>query len=120
MSLIAHRHNSARSSNARLAALRALFHYAALRHPEHAQLICTGKGRKERCVPLTSANVAILNTWCRERGGSWDDSLFPTRTGRRLSDDAVAARLALYRDVAAQGCPSLQEPDRLLAFLEGL
>ena len=34
---------------------------------------------------------------------------FPTRTGRRLSDDAVAARLALYRDVAAQGCPSLQE-----------
>ena len=33
------RHNSARSSNARLAALRSLFHYAALRHPEHAQLI---------------------------------------------------------------------------------
>ena len=33
------RHNSARSSNARLAALRSLFRYAALRHPEHAQLI---------------------------------------------------------------------------------
>ena len=33
------RHNSARSSNARLAALRSLFHYAALRHPEYAQLI---------------------------------------------------------------------------------
>jgi site-specific recombinase XerD len=33
------RHNSARSRNARLAALRSLFRYAALRHPEHAQLI---------------------------------------------------------------------------------
>ena len=33
------RHKSARSGNTRLAALRSLFRYAALRHPEHAQLI---------------------------------------------------------------------------------
>ena len=33
------RHNSTRSRNALLAALRSLFRYAALRHPEHAQLI---------------------------------------------------------------------------------
>ena len=33
------RDNVARSRNARLAALRSLFRYAALRHPEHAQLI---------------------------------------------------------------------------------
>ena len=127
------RGNSARSRNARLAALRSLFRYAALRHPEHAQLIqqvlaipqkrfdrapvsfltlaetsallaapdpgrwegrrdralltlaaqtglrlseltgltcsdiqlaatahvrCTGKGRKQRCVPLTPATAA--------------------------------------------------------------
>ncbi len=180
--LEANRHNSARSRNARLAALRSLFRYAALRHPEHAQLIalvlaipqkrsdkaqvsfldpeevdallaapdlsrwegrrdhalialalqtglrlseliglrrgdvelgngahvrCTGKGRKHRCVPLTKANVAILRAWCRERGGLVDEPLFPTRRGRRLSDDAVAARVALYRDIAAQRCPSL-------------
>ena len=37
--LEADRHNSARSRNTRLAALRSLFRYAALRHPEHAQLI---------------------------------------------------------------------------------
>jgi site-specific recombinase XerD len=37
--LEAGRGNSARSRNARLAALRSLFRYAALRHPEHAQLI---------------------------------------------------------------------------------
>jgi site-specific recombinase XerD len=176
------RHNAARSRNARLAALRSLFRFAALRHPEHAQLIaqvlalpqkrsdkrqvsflephevdallaapdlrrsegrrdhalialavqtglrlseftglmcadiqlgpgahvhCNGKGRKERCVPLTTANVAILHVWLRERAGRPDQPLFPTRTGRRLSDDAVAARLALYKDIAAQRCPSL-------------
>jgi site-specific recombinase XerD len=33
------RHNSARSCNARLAALRSFFRFAALRHPEHAGLI---------------------------------------------------------------------------------
>jgi integrase len=37
--LQADRHNSARSRNTRLAALRSLFGYAALRHPEHAELI---------------------------------------------------------------------------------
>lgn len=33
------RHNSVRTRNARLAAIHSLFHYAALRHPEHAALI---------------------------------------------------------------------------------
>ncbi|RZL71327.1 MAG: integrase [Rhodococcus sp. (in: high G+C Gram-positive bacteria)] len=33
------RHNSIRTRNARLAAIRSLFRYAALRHPEHAGLI---------------------------------------------------------------------------------
>jgi site-specific recombinase XerD len=180
--LEADRHNTARSRNSRLAAVRSLFRYAALRHPEHAQLIaqvlaipqkrsdkkqicflepeevdallaapsrgrwegrrdhallalavqtglrlseliglrctdielasgphvrCQGKGRKQRCVPLTSGNVAILRVWCRERGGGPDDPLFPTRTGRRLSDDAVAARVTLYGNIAGEHCSSL-------------
>jgi site-specific recombinase XerD len=33
------RHNTARTRNARLAAIRSLFHYSALRHPEHAAVI---------------------------------------------------------------------------------
>jgi integrase/recombinase XerD len=33
------RHNSARTRNTRLAAIRSLFRYAALRHPEHAESI---------------------------------------------------------------------------------
>jgi len=176
------RHNSPRSRNTRLAALRSLFHYAALRHPEHAQLIqqvlaipqkrfdktnvafleleevnallaapdlgrwegrrdralialavqtglrlseltgltcgdielghgahvrCTGKGRKQRCVPLTASTVAVLRVWIKERGDVRDDPLFPTRTGRRLSDDAVEARIATHKLVAEQHCPSL-------------
>jgi site-specific recombinase XerD len=176
------RHNSARSRNARLAALRSLFRYAALRHPEHAQLIqqvlaipqkrftrtpvaflspaevdallaapdtsrwegrrdralmtlavqtglrlseligldcgdvqlgagpyvrCLGKGRKQRCTPLTTSTAALLRTWLRERGNLRDEPLFPTRTGRRLSDDAVEHRVAVHKTRATQQCPSL-------------
>lgn len=177
------RHNSARSRNTRLAALRSLFGYAALRHPEHAELIsqvlaipqkrfdkttvsflndqevkallnapdmarwegrrdralmtlavqtglrlseliglncsdvdlgtaahvhCLGKGRKERCVPLTASTVAVLRVWIQERAGRRDEPLFPTRTGRRLSDDAVERRVATHKVLAGERCPSLQ------------
>lgn len=179
-----HRRNSARSRNARLAALHSLYRYAALRHPEHAHLIgqvlaipqkrfertvvpfldaaeldallaapdptrwegrrdramltlaaqtglrlseligldrgdvhldagahvrCTGKGRKQRCVPLAKPTTAILRTWIKERGGELDDPLFPTRTGRRLSDDAVSNRVAIYKKRAERDCPSLTD-----------
>ena len=73
---------------------------------------CTGKGRKQRCVPLTAANVAILRVWRQERDGLHDEPLFPTRTGRRLSDDAVEARVAIYKAIAAERCPTLT-PKRL-------
>ena len=177
------RHNSARSRNTRLAALRSLFGYAALRHPEHAELIrqvlaipqkrydkttvsfltdvevkallgapdlgrwegrrdralmalavqtglrlseliglnggdvqlgtgahvrCRGKGRKERCVPLTASTVGVLRVWVQERAGRLDEPLFPTRTGRRLSDDAVERRVDTHKALADQRCPSLQ------------
>jgi site-specific recombinase XerD len=176
------RQNTARTRNNRLAAVRALFRYAALRHPEHAEVIarvlaipqkrhdkaiitflthreaqallaapdpgrwegrrdrallavtvqtglrlaeltglncgdvtlgtgahlsCTGKGRKQRVVPLTTNSVAVLRTWTRERAGHADDPLFPTRTGRRLSPDAVQRRVALHVGTASDRCPSL-------------
>ena len=147
------RHNGARTRNARLAAIRSLFRYAALRHPENAALIqrvlaipparfdktvvsfltcreaeallaapdlarwvgrrdhallavaiqtglrvseltaltradvhlgtgphvrCTGKGRKERCTPLTTQVARALRAWLDERGGGQGDPLFPT------------------------------------------
>jgi site-specific recombinase XerD len=178
------RHNTARTRNNRLAAIRALFSYAALRHPEHAELIarvlaipqkrhdkvivtflthteaqallaapdparwegrrdrallalavqtglrlteltsldcsditlgtgahltCMGKGRKQRTVPLTTNTVAVLRTWTRERGGLPNDALFPTRTGKRLSPDAVQRRVGIHVTTATEHCPSLAQ-----------
>ena len=176
------RHNSTRTRNVRLTAIRSLFSYAALRHPEHALLIqrvlaiptkrfekrivtflssaevdaliaapdqsrwegrrdrvlmllaiqtglrvseltglncsdvtlsiganvrCEGKGRKQRAVPLTAAVAALLQVWLSERAGRPNDPLFSTRTGRRLSRDAVALRVSTHTATAAESCPSL-------------
>ena len=176
------RHNSIRTRNVRLTAIRSLFSYAALRHPEHALLIqrvlaippkrfdkrivtfltapevdaltaapdqtrwegrrdrvllllaiqtglrvseltglncadvtlgtganvrCEGKGRKQRAVPLASPVEKVLRDWLTERAGRAVDPLFPTRTGRRLSRDAIALRVSTHAATAAQRCPSL-------------
>jgi site-specific recombinase XerD len=177
------RHNSVRTRNVRLTAIRSLFSYAALRHPEHALLIqrvlaippkrfdkrivtfltppevealiaapdtsrwegrrdralmllaiqtglrvseliglncgdvtlgtganvrCEGKGRKQRAVPLTGPVEALLRSWLTERAGQSADPLFPTRTGRRLSRDAIALRVGTHAATAVQRCPSLR------------
>jgi site-specific recombinase XerD len=177
------RGNTARTRNARLGAIRSLFRFAALRHPEHAELIqqvlaipqkrfvkkaisfltakelealvaapdtttwegrrdrtlmvlgaqtglrvsellglnrddvvlgagahvrCVGKGRKERAVPLTGGTQAVLREWLRERGGLADNPVFPTRTGRRLSRDAVERRVSTHAHRAEDRCASLR------------
>lgn len=176
------RHNSTRTRNARLTAIRSLFHYASLQHPEHADLIqrvlaippkrfdkptvsfldqneisaiidapdltrwegrrdramilltiqtglrvseliglncgditlgagaqvqCEGKGRKQRAVPLTITTNAVMRTWTTERAGGTHDPLFPTRTGRRLSRDAVERLVSKHAATAATRCPTL-------------
>ena len=170
------RHNSPRTRNLRLTAIRSLFKYAALHHPEHAAVIarvlaippkrfekrtvtyltsaeaarsstrptdsagkaaattpcspspshaglrvseligldcddvvlgtgahvrCHGKGRKQRAVPLTNDAQAVLATWLGERAGRPHDPLFSTRTGRRLSRDAVEQRVSTHAKTAA-------------------
>jgi integrase/recombinase XerD len=67
-----------------------------------------GKGRKERVAPLTSQTVAVLKIWTRERGGLPADPLFPTRTGRPLTRDAIERRLAKHVNSAEPHCPSLR------------
>lgn len=178
------RHNSVRTRNLRLTAIRSLFRYAALCHPEHAAVIervlaipakrfekrtisfltateatalidapdqarwegrrdrallilglqtglrvseitgldcgdivlgtgthlrCEGKGRKQRGVPLTRQVQAVLRVWLAERGGDPADPLFPARTGRRLSRDAVERRVSIHAATATQRCLSLQD-----------
>ena len=68
---------------------------------------CHGKLRKQRATPLTTQTVAVLTVWLREHDCGPTDPLFPTRTGRPLSTDAVAWLLAKHAALAAQGCPSL-------------
>jgi site-specific recombinase XerD len=177
------RGNSIRTRNARLAAIRSLFKYAALRHPEHAATIervlaippkrfqralltfltepeidallaapdlstwtgrrdramlllaaqtglraselialtcgdvhlgagphlsCLGKGRKQRITPLTQQTVAVVRTWLAERAGQRHEPLFPTRTGRALSRDAIEHRIAIHADTASASCPALK------------
>lgn len=70
-------------------------------------LRCRGKGRKERCTPLTSVTVKVLRTWLRERGGESGDPLFPTQRGTPLSRDAVEHLVAKHVMAATAACPSL-------------
>ena len=73
-----------------------------------ANVRCEGKGRKQRAVPLTAPVEAVLQVWLAERSGRPSDPLFPTRTGRRLSRDAIALRVSTHATNAAQRCPSLR------------
>lgn len=73
-----------------------------------AHVYCRGKGRKDRCTPLTSQTVSVLRSWLAERDGHGTDPLFPTRRGGPLSRDAVERLLAKHTTTAVKHCPSLQ------------
>ena len=72
-------------------------------------MIVFSKGRKQRITPLTTPVVAVLRSWLVERAGQANDPLFPTRTGRTLSRDALEHRLRTYVATAVGRCPSLSE-----------
>jgi site-specific recombinase XerD len=72
-----------------------------------AHLVCHGKGRKDRVTPLTTTTVKILHAWLAERDAGSTSSLFPTRTGKPLSRDAIERRIALHAATAAAACPTL-------------
>jgi site-specific recombinase XerD len=76
---------------------------------EGAAVRCEGKGRKQRIVPLDRAIQLLLRDWLAERAGRGGDPLFPTRTGRRLSRDAVAQRLTTHVKTAVETCPALRD-----------
>ena len=74
-----------------------------------AHVRCVGKGRKERCTPLTKQTVMVLKTWLQESAPGVDDWLFSTTRGGRLSPDAVQDLLNKHRSAAAHACPSLEK-----------
>jgi len=76
-----------------------------------AHVRCMGKGRKERCIPLTSKTAATLRAWLRGRDAMPHDPLFPNRVGGRLSRDAVELLMDKHLRQARQSCPSLRDKD---------
>jgi len=181
--LEAKRGNGVRTRNARLGAIHSFFEFAALHHPEHAELIqrvlalpdkrfdsavvaylnrreveallaspdratwtgqrdhallllavqtglrvseiaalrcqdvvlgagahvrCDGKGRRERCTPLTKETVTVLRGWMRMRPAQPQDPLFPGRgTNRPLTRSAIWRLVAKYAAAAGGRCPTL-------------
>lgn len=73
-----------------------------------AHVRCRGKGRKERCTPLTRDTVTVLKAWLAERAGLPGDPVFPSRRGAVLSRDAVERLVTKYAEIATASCPSLR------------
>jgi site-specific recombinase XerD len=72
----------------------------------HVRVI--GKGRKERCTPLSKNTRAVLAAWLREPPRAADQPLFPNAQGGPLSAHGVQHVLKKHVAVAAARCPSLK------------
>jgi integrase/recombinase XerD len=68
----------------------------------------TGKGRKERTVPLWPQTSRMLQAWFAELGEDGSRTAFPNTRGRPLSRDGVAHLLQRAVHKAAAVCPSLR------------
>lgn len=74
-----------------------------------AHVRCRGKGRKERCTPLTRDVARVLHAWLAERAGRPDDPVFPSRRGTALSRDAVERLVTKHAEHAGSTrCRSLR------------
>jgi site-specific recombinase XerD len=72
----------------------------------HVRVI--GKGRKERCTPLSKNTRAVLVAWLREPLRAARQPLFPNAHGGRLSAHGVQYLLSKHVAVARETCPSLK------------
>ncbi|RKE36952.1 site-specific recombinase XerD [Paraburkholderia sp. BL23I1N1] len=67
-----------------------------------------GKGRKERCTPLSKSTRAVLVAWVREPPRAANQPLFPNARGGRLSAHGVHYLLHKYVLAASEECSSLK------------
>ncbi|MDP3950640.1 tyrosine-type recombinase/integrase [Microbacterium sp.] len=70
-------------------------------------ITCTGKGRRQRITPLTSATVSVMTSYLAERSTRPGTAMFCGPHGQSLSRDALEHRLATYIATAAITRPSL-------------
>lgn len=85
----------------------------ALRHQDlhlgtGAHVRVFGKGRKERCTPLSKNTRSVLAAWLKEPLRRPDQPLFPNASGGRLSAHGVHYLLAKHVATATRVCPSLK------------
>ena len=66
-----------------------------------------GKGRKERCTPLSKATRAVLTAWLGEPARAPSQPVFPNARGGALSSHGVHYLLAKHVAVAGAHCTSL-------------
>jgi site-specific recombinase XerD len=72
-----------------------------------AHVRCVGKGRKERCTPLTKSAAKALSIWVKDQGENDSQFLFPSVRSGRLSADAVQHLVRKYAAAATKVCPSI-------------
>lgn len=72
----------------------------------HVRVI--GKGRKERCTPLSKSTRAVMAAWLQEPPIVPGQPLFPNARGGRLSSHGVHYLLDKHVRAAVHGCPSLK------------
>jgi site-specific recombinase XerD len=72
----------------------------------HVRVI--GKGRKERCTPLSKSTRAVLIAWTREPPKVAGQPVFPNAQGGRLSAHGMQYLLAKHVATAVTTCPSLK------------
>ncbi|MCI0152483.1 site-specific integrase [Paraburkholderia sediminicola] len=67
-----------------------------------------GKGRKERCTPLSKSTRAVVAAWVREPPRAENQPLFPNARGGRLSAHGVHYLLHKHVLAATNECSSLK------------
>jgi site-specific recombinase XerD len=68
---------------------------------------CVGKGRKQRCTPLSKTTRRVLVAWMKEPWPLASEFLFPSLSGGRLSADAVQDLVNKHVATARMKCSSL-------------
>ena len=79
----------------------------SIRFEGQASVVCHGKGRKERSIPLRQDTVQVLGEWMQEWPASDGSPLFVSNLKRRLSPDSVQRLVRKHVEWAAKRCPSL-------------
>ncbi len=72
-----------------------------------AWIRCEGKGRKERCTPVSRPTRQVLQAWLRELDGNPAGPLFSTRRGTQLTRGAIWRLVVKHVATARSRCPSL-------------